>query len=161
SRHRIDVLKIAPSHLGALMAAHDGAELLPKRYLILGGEALPLGLLEQIAKRRVTCEVINHYGPTETTVGSLTFEARDTGQLAGVCATVPIGRPMANTVAYVLDRHLRPAPIGVPGELAIGGLGVARGYLNQPDQTGERFVPNPFGVAGFDRLYRTGDLVRR
>jgi amino acid adenylation domain-containing protein len=161
SRHRIDVLKIAPSHLGALMAAHDGGELLPKRYLILGGEAFPLGFLEQIAKRRGTCEVINHYGPTETTVGSLTFEARDADQLAGLCATVPIGRPVANTVAYVLDGHLRPAPIGVPGELVVGGVGVARGYIGQPDQTGERFIPNPFGVVGFDRLYRTGDLVRR
>jgi amino acid adenylation domain-containing protein len=161
SRHRIDVLKITPSHLGALMAAHEGGELFPRRYLILGGETLPLGLLELIAKRPVTCEVINHYGPTETTVGSLTFEARDAGRLAGACATVPIGRPIANTVAYVVDRRLRPTPIGVPGELVIGGLGVARGYLGQPDQTGERFVPNPFGVAEFDRLYRTGDLARR
>jgi amino acid adenylation domain-containing protein len=161
SRHQIDVLKITPSHLGALMAASDGAAPFPRRYLILGGEVFPMGLLEQITKRPVTCEVINHYGPTETTVGSLTFEARDAGRLAGACATVPIGSPIANTVAYVLDRQLRPTPIGVPGELVIGGLGVARGYLGQPGQTGERFVPNPFGVAGFDRLYRTGDLARR
>src|SRR5205085_8042765 len=98
-----------------------------------------------------------HYGPTETTVGVLTWEFTETAH-AG--ATLPLGRPLQNTRAYVLDANWLPVPIGVPGELYIGGGNVTRGYLNQPDLTAERFVPDPFSREPGDRLYKTGDMVR-
>jgi acyl carrier protein len=104
--------------------------------------------------------VINHYGPTEATVGCCTFDVRDHDVSAWSPATVPIGRPIANDAIYILDRHLQPVPAGVAGELCIGGTGLARGYLNQPQQTAERFVPNPFSNERSARLYRTGDLAR-
>jgi aryl carrier-like protein len=94
------------------------------------------------------------YGPTETTIWSSTYRlGREEGP-------VLIGRPIANTQIHVLDRHLRPVPVGVPGEIFIGGLGVVRGYLNRADTTAERFVPNPFAAGPGERLYRTGDLGR-
>ncbi|MFY0563639.1 amino acid adenylation domain-containing protein [Archangium lansingense] len=96
---------------------------------------------------------INAYGPTETTVCATLTECSANGQ------PPPIGRPLANTRAYVLDGSLRPVPTGVPGELYVGGLGIARGYLNRPELTAERFLPDPFGPSG-TRMYRTGDQVR-
>jgi amino acid adenylation domain-containing protein/non-ribosomal peptide synthase protein (TIGR01720 family) len=160
--HPLDVLKIVPSHLGALMAAAEGRNLLPRKYLLLGGEALTYELFGKISEAAGDCRVINHYGPTETTVGSLTFDASDdAGPPRGGARSVPVGRPIANTQAYVLDRSLKPVPVGVPGELYIGGAGVARGYLDKPAQTAERFVPHHFSVGdGGARLYKTGDLAR-
>jgi acyl carrier protein len=101
----------------------------------------------------------NHYGPTETTVGVLVYEA---GKNLHDCisSTVPIGRPLANTQAYLLDCNLQPVPIGVIGELHIGGEGLARGYLDRPEATAEKFIPNPFSAEPGARLYRTGDLGR-
>ena len=101
--------------------------------------------------------MLNHYGPTETTVGSCTFDMGEDVS-AWRPATVPIGRPISNTRVYVVDRHLEPAPIGVAGELYIGGAGVARGYVGQPELTEAAFIDNPF-VEG-DRVYRTGDRAR-
>ncbi|HSG40516.1 MAG TPA: FkbM family methyltransferase, partial [Thermoanaerobaculia bacterium] len=119
--------------------------------LLLGGEALPPSLVEEL--RRVASPdlgIVNMYGPTETTVWSTSHPVEEDG-------AAPIGRPVANTTAYVLDSNLRPVPPGVPGELLLGGEGVTRGYLGRPELTAERFVPDPFGSG---RLYRTGDLVR-
>ena len=160
SSHSIDVLKITPSHLSALVAAQDHTSVIPRRHLILGGEALPLSLAERISKLARDCRLINHYGPTETTVGSLTFNIEEKDDSARVYSTIPIGRPIANTEAYILDQNFEPSPTGVAGELYIGGAGLARGYLNQPAQTAERFIPNPFSIQTGARLYKTGDLAR-
>ncbi|WP_438040317.1 non-ribosomal peptide synthetase [Sorangium sp. So ce128] len=156
-RWPIDVLKIVPSHLSALLDTGEGAAVLPRRLLVLGGEALPFALIERIAALSSGCAVANHYGPTETTVGALVLPLRELRDRRG-CASVPIGRPLANAEAYVLDERLEPAPVGTVGELYLGGAGLSRGYLGQPDLTAERFVPHPFGVGA--RLYRTGDRAR-
>ncbi|MHA6885078.1 non-ribosomal peptide synthase/polyketide synthase [Ralstonia pseudosolanacearum] len=122
---------------------------------LCGGEALP-GELSRRLRARVG-RLWNVYGPTETTIWSSAREvdAADAGQ-----GVVPIGRPIANTQIYVLDVHQQPVPLGVTGEIYIGGAGVARGYLNRPELTAERFVANPFHGEGRERMYRTGDLGR-
>lgn len=158
SKHSIDVLKITPSHLNALLASSEGNNVLPAKYLILGGEALTWELFDRIAMTEPNCKLINHYGPTETTVGSLTFSP-DKSAVVPYAMTVPIGRPIANTRVYVLDNRLSPVPLGVAGELYISGAGVSRGYLNQPEETAARFIPDPFSN-GSGRLYKTGDLVK-
>ncbi len=106
-------------------------------------------------------DVINMYGPTETTVWSTTYRLERGRDVQGA-ATVPppIGRPIANTELYILDGDMQPVPIGVPGELYIGGAGVVRGYLGRPELTAQRFVPDPFRGTPGARLYRTGDLAR-
>jgi acyl-coenzyme A synthetase/AMP-(fatty) acid ligase/acyl carrier protein len=117
-----------------------------------GGEALPQDLAVELLEHTET--VWNLYGPTETTIWSTCYELSDPE------APVLIGRPIANTQAYVLDRHRQPVPIGVAGELYIGGVGVTRGYLKRPELTAERFVSSPFSGDPEARLYKTGDLVR-
>ena len=149
----VDMLKIVPSHLAALMAVADPARLLPRRCLVLGGEALDGRFVARLRGLAPGCRVLNHYGPTETTVGCLTAPApQDPAQ------PVPIGAPLPGIRAAVLDRHGDPVPLGVVGELAIGGPTVAAGYLGRPALTAERFVPDPWSRGG--RLYRTGDRVR-
>ncbi len=108
-----------------------------------------------------TCQIYNHYGPTETTIGVLVNALGGQERADGRVSTmVALGRPIANTQVYVLDRHLQLVPQGVIGELYIGGAGVARGYQGKVEQTAERFVPHPYSEGGGERLYRTGDLVR-
>ena len=155
----IDVLKIVPSHLNALLGAEPSGDVLPRKYLILGGEALSWELVDRISQTNPTCEIINHYGPTETTVGSLTFGIK-VHELPTQSLTVPIGQPITNTRVYILDSHLKLMPTGVAGELYIGGAGLSVGYLNQPMETAARFVPSPFSDEPGARLYRTGDLTR-
>jgi amino acid adenylation domain-containing protein len=164
-RHPIDCLKIVPSHLAALLASSDHPEqILPRRRLVLGGEASSWDLIEKLRMLGLDCLILNHYGPTETTVGVITYlveQGQPMEQVKGNrSATLPLGRPIANTQVYLLDCHLRPVPIGVPGELYIGGDGLSRGYLNQPELTAEKFIPNPFSNKLGARLYRTGDLAR-
>ncbi len=120
--------------------------------VISTGEALPRDLAEQLCRR--SNDVWNMYGPTETTVWSTGW------RVPRGAPGVLIGRPLANTQLYVLDAQHQPVPVGVPGELFIGGAGVTRGYLDRPDLTATRFVPNPFDSTSAARLYRTGDLVR-
>jgi amino acid adenylation domain-containing protein len=152
-----DVLKITPSHLAALLAGSDSEAVLPRTCLVVGGEALGWELVSEIRSRAPSLRVVDHYGPTETTIGSCTFDLSE--DVSGWHPrTVPIGRPIANTRAYVLDGRDRLLPAGVAGELVIGGAGVARGYVNRPDETAERFVDDPLAPGG--RVYRTGDRVR-
>lgn len=158
--HSIDVLKIVPSHLNSLLASEKGHSILPQKYLISGGEALSWELAIRIRELKPDCEVINHYGPTEATIGSLTFTLSQSNNHSWGSATVPIGRPMTNAEIFILNEYLDPVPVGVPGELYIGGAGIARGYLNNPEQTSERFIPNPFSQDDSTRLYRTGDRAR-
>ncbi len=156
-RHPIDCLKIVPSHLAALLSSDHIESILPRQLLILGGEAADWHLIDKIQQYAPNCQIINHYGPTETTVGVLTYPVAGKIQEA---ATVPIGRPIANTQIYVLNSHLKPVPLGVAGELYIGGESLARGYLNRPDLTAEKFVSNFFSNNSLQRLYKTGDRVR-
>lgn len=119
---------------------------------LCGGEALPRELAERLVER---CTAVwNMYGPTETTIWSTC------GRVESGDGPVPVGRPIANTQVYIVDDHMQPVPLGVVGELVIGGRGVARGYVHRPELTAERFVPDPFGPTSQARLYRTGDLAR-
>jgi amino acid adenylation domain-containing protein len=159
--HPIDVLKIVPSHLSALLAGESGKGVLPRRALVLGGEVLPPSLLERIRQLGSRCEVYNHYGPTEATIGVLVNPlSRMGGVKEETGATIPLGRPITNTQVYVLDRRMQVIPMGVTGELYIGGAGLAIGYIGQGEQTAERFVPHPWSLQAGARLYRTGDLAR-
>lgn len=125
------------------------------RYVWCGGEVLPLELKKRFFGR-LDAELYNGYGPTEASVGVTVWACKREGDLP----IVPIGRPIGNTQIYLLDAHLRPVPVGVPGELHIGGVSLARGYLNRPKLTGESFIPNPFSEEPGARLYKTGDLAR-
>jgi len=152
------LVKLTPAHLRAL-----GHALLPEEAegaahaLVVGGEAL---LAEDLTFWRLhapATRIINEYGPTETVVGCAVEEVSAETPASG---SVPVGRPIWNSRLYVLDRHLRPVPSGVIGEIHIGGRGVARGYLGRPDLTAERFLPSPLAWEAGERLYRTGDLAR-
>ncbi|HYG63315.1 MAG TPA: amino acid adenylation domain-containing protein, partial [Thermoanaerobaculia bacterium] len=152
------LVKLTPAHLEVLQ------RLLPPERVagcasafVIGGEPLSGEQLAFWRDHAPGLRLINEYGPTETVVGCSTYEVPMSMPTAG---PVPIGRPIANTRMLLLDRRLEPAPIGVAGELYLGGAGICRGYLRRPDLTAERLVPDPFGTRG-ERLYRTGDLARR
>ncbi|HKH48745.1 MAG TPA: amino acid adenylation domain-containing protein, partial [Thermoanaerobaculia bacterium] len=160
-RHGVTHLQCTPSLAGMLVLDGAAASALASlRCLMVGGEAFPPALAQRLAEVSPAA-IHNMYGPTETTIWSSTWAVpRETG--AG--GAVSIGRPIANTSLHLVDHRLRPVPLGLSGELLIGGLGVVRGYLDRPELTAERFVPDPFGDlsgAGGARLYRTGDLARR
>ncbi|MBB4952804.1 enterobactin synthetase component F [Agrobacterium vitis] len=146
----ITVMQATPSLWRALLADHHDA--LQGLRSLVGGEALPSDLAHKMAG--LGHPVLNVYGPTETTVWSTAMPL-----VGHDLDTSPIGRPIWNTRVYVLDRNGQPVPPGFIGELYIGGAGVAQGYLNRPDLTEERFLPDPF-VGGGERIYRTGDLAR-
>ncbi len=131
------------------------------RLFLVGGDTmLPevLNLWQQTSLRSV--RLINAYGPTEATITATAFETNSRLGNTARLHRVPIGRPLANREIYILDRHCNPVPIGVPGELHIGGRSLARGYLNQPDLTADKFIPDPFSNAAGARMYKTGDLAR-
>ncbi|BAY48981.1 nonribosomal protein synthetase [Scytonema sp. HK-05] len=144
------VMQATPATWRLLLAA--GWNRTQQLKILCGGEALDSSLANQLLQRSTS--VWNLYGPTETTIWSAVQKVEQQ-QLIDV---VPIGRPIANTQIYLLDKHLQPVPIGVAGELHIGGVGLARGYLNRPELTNEKFIPSPFALG--ERLYKTGDLAR-
>ena len=153
-RERVTTVHFVPSMLQAFLDAPDLSALSTLRRVICSGEALSSRLRDQFYAGQ-PAKLYNLYGPTEASI-DVTAHACDQD---GEDKSVPIGRPIWNTQIYLLDRKFNPVPVGVVGELYIGGIGLARGYLGRPGLTGERFVPDPFGEEG-GRLYRTGDLAR-
>ena len=123
--------------------------------IFCGGEALPV-VLQMRVLNNLNVNLHNLYGPTEACIDATFWTCKEGIERQ----VVPIGRPIANTQTYILDEYLQPLPIGVPGELHIGGVGLARGYLNRPELTKEKFIPNPFEEGAKSRLYKTGDLAR-
>jgi amino acid adenylation domain-containing protein len=155
ARQEINTLHTTPAFALALAAA--GQRLDSLDILHLGGEALPQATVARLREAAPRAVLYNGYGPTEATINSTIhrIDATDAGR-----PMVPIGRQSADNRLYVLDRAGRLSPFGARGELHVGGIGVARGYLHRPELTAERFVPDPFGTEPGGRLYRTGDLVR-
>jgi amino acid adenylation domain-containing protein len=152
----ITTLHFVPSMLRAFLEGAGAAACATVRRVIASGEALSPDLRDRALDFFATADLENLYGPTEAAVDVTRWACRRGAAERGV----PIGRPIANTSIHLLDRALRPVPVGVAGELWIGGRGVGRGYLGRPELTAERFAPDPFGEPGA-RLYRTGDLARR
>ncbi len=150
----VTVMHFVPSMLQAFLEAADLGRCSSLRDTICSGEALPAETQNRALGALPSCRLHNLYGPTEAAVDVSAWAC----QLEPAAMQVPIGRPISNIQLYVLDGHLAPMPVGVAGELYIGGIGVARGYLRRPGLTAERFVPNPFTPG--ERLYRTGDLAR-
>jgi amino acid adenylation domain-containing protein len=126
------------------------------KYLLFGGETVDPRWVKKVIKKAAPERLIHVYGPTEGTTFSAFYWVQDVPESA---TSIPIGRPITNTQIYLLDEQLQPVPIGIPGELYIGGDGLARGYLNRPELTAERFIPNPFNNKQETRLYKTGDLA--
>ena len=152
------ILSITPSLLTHLVEAgsHSRFSFAALRHISAAGEPLPMALSKRV-QDVFGCRVVNQYGPTECTLISSHHRVVD---LDGNRNMALIGRPIANTQFYLLDDHLNPVPVGVAGEAYIGGLGVARCYLNLPDLTAEKFIPNPFSDEPGARIYKTGDMVR-
>src|SRR3981081_2904319 len=157
-RYGIDCLKIAPPHLQSLMEAAGSVGLLPRKLLIVGGDVSRWEWMGKGWAAAPGCRIFNHYGPTETTVGVTVYRVSDVGD-RGTTGTVPIGRPLRNTRAYILDGEFAPVPGGVTGDLYIGGAQIARGYSGRTDLTCASFIADPFSGDG-GRLYRTGDRAR-
>jgi amino acid adenylation domain-containing protein len=158
-REPVDVVKIVPSHLAALLAG-SRSDLLPRRLAVLGGEACPWDLVRVIRRLRPECDVMNHYGPTETTVGATAYRIPGGEEISPRGMTVPLGRPLGNSRIYLVGPAGESVGVGVSGEIWIGGGGVARAYLGRPDLTAERFIPDPFAGEPGARVYRTGDQAR-
>src|SRR5262249_50689543 len=157
-REQITTLWLTASLFNALV---DAGEVMGRlrgvKQLLVGGEALSPGHVRRAAERLPETELINGYGPTEGGTFSCSHRV-GRGDLADG-RSIPIGQAIANTALYVLDERLNPAPLGVSGELYLGGEGLARGYLKRAELTAERFAPNPYSRGEGERVYRTGDRV--
>ena len=154
-KNRVTTIHFVPSMLQIFLEDPDVESCDSLKRVICSGEALPYELQERFFKR-LNAELHNLYGPTEAAVDVTYWKCKPEGSLR----IVPIGRSIANTRMYILDRHLQPVPIGVSGELHIGGVQVARGYVNRPEWTDEKFISDPFCDDPEARLYKTGDLCR-
>ena len=152
------LVKLTPAHLQALQLQLRPEQVAERtRTLVIGGEQLRAEATAFWRQHAPHTLLVNEYGPTETVVGCCVYMVTPETRSHG---SIPIGRPIANTRLYILDRYLQPVPIGVAGELCIGGDGVARGYLNRSELTKERFVADPFSPESGTRLFRTGDFAR-
>jgi amino acid adenylation domain-containing protein len=154
-QQRISIIQLVPTLLQMLLLEPDFSQCTSLRYVTCGAEVLPVSDQERF-HAVLPIDLYNIYGPTETCIDATLWLC----QHGSKQASVPIGRPMANVQTFVLDPYLQPVPIGIPGELYIGGTGLAQGYLNQPALTNERFILNPFSQQAGARLYKTGDVVR-
>ncbi|HEX5746348.1 MAG TPA: amino acid adenylation domain-containing protein [Archangium sp.] len=154
-RERITTLHFVPSMLQVFLEQSGVEQCRGLKRVVCSGEALGIELVERFHSK-LKAELHNLYGPTEAAVDVTFFECKPGDKRR----TIPIGRPVANTQMYVLDGHLHPVPVGVAGELYIGGVQPARGYWNRPELTAEKFIPDPYATEPGARLYRTGDLAR-
>lgn len=154
-RRKITTVHFVPSMLQIFIEAGGVEGCTSLKRVICSGEALPLEV-QRCFLGRSSAELHNLYGPTEASVDVSYWQCKP--EYDG--GTVPIGHPIANMKIHILDRNLQPVPVGIAGELHIGGVGLARGYLNRPELTAEKFIPDPFGNAPCDRLYKTGDFAR-
>ena len=157
-RHRVTTAFLTTSLFNVIVDGQPSA-LRGLRQLLVGGEALSVAHVCRALDALPNTKIINGYGPTECTTLAVAYTTpRD---LPTYAPSVPLGRPIANTEAHVLDERREPVPAGIPGELYLGGPGLALGYLNEPELTRERFIPHPFSTSPGSRLYRTGDKARR
>ena len=157
--NRVTRISLVPSLFKAILDTHpDLQHRVPElRFWVCSSEPLPVEWVRRFREIMPQATLLNLYGPTEVAADVTWY---DTAQLSVDSLSVPIGRPIANTQIYLLDSHLNPVPIGVPGEIYVGGAGLARGYINNPDLAMDRFGPDPFSDDPAARLYRTGDLAR-
>lgn len=153
--NRITTVHFVPSMLQVFLEDRDVGKCSSLKRVICSGEALPYDLQERFFKL-LGAELHNLYGPTEAAVDVTYWACKRDSDLH----LVPIGRPVANTQTYILNRYMQPVPIGIPGELYLGGIQVGRGYMNRPELTAEKFIPDPFRQEPGARLYKTGDLCR-
>jgi amino acid adenylation domain-containing protein/non-ribosomal peptide synthase protein (TIGR01720 family) len=153
----VTILQVVPSMLRILLGEPEMERCQSLRRVFCGGEVLTPDLRDQFFSR-LSAELHNLYGPTEATIDATSWSCRRDEK--STREAVPIGRPVANVKAYVFDEWLEPTPVGVVGELYLGGAGVGLGYLRRPEMTAERFIPHRFSAEPGERLYRTGDLVR-
>ncbi|MEH1869066.1 MAG: amino acid adenylation domain-containing protein [Nostoc sp.] len=155
-RYQVSILWLTASlfHLMVDERLHD---LQPVHQLMSGGDVLSVAHVQKVLRELPNCQFINGYGPTENTVFTTCFTVLAESRID---KSIPIGRVIGNTQVYILDSNLQAVPIGVWGEMCVGGAGLARGYWNRPELNQQRFIPNPFGHPNADRLYKTGDLVR-
>jgi amino acid adenylation domain-containing protein len=153
-----DFIKITPLHLELLQFTTEniGGDWLTKK-LVIGGEALHFSQFSYLVERGIDVEIINEYGPTEATVGCSTYGFKTSGDNEGIINNIPIGKPIDNMQLYIVDESNSLLPVGVVGEMCIGGAGLARGYLNHPQLTAEKFIADPFSIESGARIYRTGD----
>ncbi|WP_392535306.1 amino acid adenylation domain-containing protein [Nostoc sp. C117] len=155
-RYQVSILWLTASlfHLMVDERLHD---LQPVHQLMSGGDVLSVAHVQKVLRELPNCQFINGYGPTENTVFTTCFTVSAESRID---KSIPIGRVIGNTQVYILDSNLQAVPIGVWGEMCVGGAGLARGYWNRPELNQQKFIPNPFGHTNADRLYKTGDLVR-
>ena len=155
-KQNITTLHFVPPMMQAFLEAEEVEDCSSIRRIICSGESLPLDLQAKFFSKFKTAELHNLYGPTEAGVDVTSWACQRESDLD----LIPIGKPIANTQIYILDKNLKPVPVGVAGELHIGGIQLARGYHNRPELTGEKFIRNPFDDDPKSRLYKTGDLTR-